>query len=77
LTTTTQIITAALRQALAGEAVTGIETLQAAMRESVAAGDMQQIGCEAVKSLLEYVQSDLQAQRQVLLSQIAARRAEQ
>lgn len=75
--TNTKIIAAALRQALAGEAVTDTETLQAAMRESVAGSDMHQIGCEAVKCLLEYVQSDLQAQRQVLLSQIAARRAEQ
>ncbi len=75
--TNTQIITAALRQALAGEAVTDTDPLLSALCESVAGSDMHQIGCEAVKCLLEYVQSDLQAQRQVLLSQIAARRAEQ
>jgi len=74
--TNIQIIAAALRQALAGEAITHTETLHAALRESIAGSDMHYIGCEALKCLLEYVQSDIQAQRQVLMAQIAAKRGE-
>jgi hypothetical protein len=70
--TNTQIIAAALRQALAGEAVSDLETLQAALREVAAGGDLHFIGCEAVKALIDYAHSDLQAQRQVLLAQISA-----
>lgn len=72
--TNTQIIGAALRQALAGEAITDTETLLAAIRESAAGGDMHYLGCEAIKALIDYVQSDLQAQRQVLMSQAGARK---
>ena len=75
--TNTQIIAVALRQALAGEAITDTEALHSALRESIAGGDMHCLGCEAVKALLEYVQSDIQAKRQVLMAQIAAKRGGQ
>lgn len=71
--TNTKIIAAALRQALAGEAITDTDTLQHALRELVAGTDFHFVGIEAVKALLEYVQSDLQAKRQMLMSQISAR----
>ena len=70
--TNTKIIAVALRQALAGEAITDTDTLRGALGEVTAGGDLHHVGCEAVKALLEYVQSDLQAQRQVLLAQINA-----
>ena len=70
--TNTQIIAAALRQALAGEAITDTETLHQALRELAAGTDFHFVGIEATKALLEFVQSDLQAQRQMLMAQIKA-----
>lgn len=71
--TNTQIIALALRQALAGEAITDTETLHAALRETIAStDDMHYIGCETLKCLLEYVGSDMEARREVLMAQIAA-----
>lgn len=70
--TNTQIIAAALRQALAGEAITDTETLHQALRELAAGTDFHFVGIEAIKALLEFVQSDLQAQRQMLMAQIKA-----
>jgi hypothetical protein len=72
MATNTRIIANALRQALAGEAITDVNTLQAALREVATGGDLHFIGCEAVKALIDFAHSDLQAQRQLLLAQISA-----
>lgn len=70
--TNTHIVALALRQALAGEAITDTETLHQALRELAAGTDFHFVGIETIKALLEYVQSDLQAQRQMLMAQLKA-----
>jgi predicted metal-dependent phosphoesterase TrpH len=74
--TNTQIIAAALRQALAGEAITDTDTLQQALRELAYGTDFHFVGIEAVKALLDYTHSDLQAKRQMLMTQISAARGD-
>lgn len=70
--TNTKIIGIAFRQALAGESITDTETLGQALRETMGGTDFHFVGLEAVGALLEYVTSDIQAQRQVVRAQINA-----
>lgn len=69
--TNIETIGAALRQALRGEVITETSAFAEAVREMIRIGDMHLVGCEAVLALVEFTQSDIQAQRELLRLRMA------
>ena len=63
-----EIIVAALHQAMRGEPI-DVDSFGPARAAAIAQDDLHGLGCAMLKALIEHYQTDLQAQRAILLSQ--------